>query len=104
MLSAVEPNNYIKVSWGLSVVGTFLFNDKMLLSASRAHKAAVECLDRALLDAAGVDRDKTNPRAPKEVVRMSLFRPCSCFEGILNNHVGVWRCPKCLASFDECKC
>lgn len=103
-MESVSPNNYLKVTWGTRVVDMFLFNDTLLKSASKAHRDAVECLDRTMKDAAEVDRAKSAPRAPREVVRMSLFRPCPCMEGILQNHVGVWKCPKCLASYEDCTC
>lgn len=100
----IGPNNYLKVSRGCSVVEMFLFNDEMTMSAAQAHRAALECLDQAMIAAAEAEREKTNPRAQREVVRMSLFKPCSCFEGVLCNHVGVWKCPKCLQSYEDCRC
>jgi len=100
----IDANNYIKVTWNEQILGTFLFNDTLLKSASKAHRSAVECLDQALRKAAEVDRCKLNPRDPRELVRMSLFRPCPCFDGVLQNHVGVWKCPKCGASHEDCAC
>jgi hypothetical protein len=100
----VEANNYLKVSRGCAVIDTFPFNDTVLLSAAMAHKRAVECLDRTMFEVARIEKERAERRARKTVVRMSLYRPCEFFSGVLSHSVGMWRCPTCLAGPDDCRC